>query len=63
MESKQTICFFLNSGKTFTFKGVYEIEENQTVITFKYKAMSDGKSKDGKFYVANLAGISVFEEV
>lgn len=52
------ICFFLNSGKTFTFKNVLDLTENQTVIEFSYQAMSDKKFKQGKFYVANIVGWS-----
>ena len=55
-----TICFFLHSGKTFTFKGVTDLTENQTVIEFTYRAMSDANEKEGKFYVANIAGWSKF---
>lgn len=57
-----TICFFLQSGKTFTFKDVDDLNENQTVIEFTYKAMSDGNFKQGKFYVANIAGWSTCNE-
>lgn len=40
-----TICLFLPSGKTFTFHGVTLVTNNETVLVFEYKAMSDGKKK------------------
>ena len=55
------ICFFLISGKTFTFKHVCNIVENERLVTFSYVAMSDGRIKDGKFYVDNIAGWSKFD--
>jgi len=53
-----SICLFLNSGKTFTFRQVEIEHDNQAAITFKYSAMSDGKVKVATFYKENVAGVS-----
>lgn len=53
------LCIFLNSGHTFTFRNVEVIADNETVVVFKYTAMSDGKSKEATFYKQNVAGVAV----
>jgi len=53
------LCIFLNSGHTFTFKDVTVVTDNETVVAFKYTAMSDGASKTATFYKQNVAGVSL----
>lgn len=55
------ICIFLNSGRTFSFKDVEIIHDNESVIRFEYAAMSDGKTKTANFYKQNVAGVSTTE--
>lgn len=40
-----TVCLFLPSGKTFTFRNATIVTDNETVLVLDYKAMSDGKKK------------------
>lgn len=54
-----TLCIFLNTSHTFTFRGVTIITDNETTIRFKYTAMSDGKSKEATFYKQNVAGAAL----
>ena len=55
------LCLFTVNGKTFTFRNVGILSDNEFAITFQYAAMSDGLTKIGTFYKANLAGISKTE--
>ena len=52
------LCIFLNTGRTYTFKSVKILHDNESVIQFTYAAMSDGKSKTATFYKRNVAGVS-----
>lgn len=54
----RSICFFLPTGKTFTFRNVEILTDNETVIVFRYLAMSDNLRKIGTFLKANIAGDS-----
>lgn len=54
----KNVCIFLVSGKTFTFKDVTILQNNETVLVFKYAAMSDGLSKTATFSKAHVAGYS-----
>lgn len=62
MGKGKTICIFLVSGKTFTFKGCYQIIDNESVLSFMYKAMSDSELKKGTFYknYGTIVGYSIF---
>ena len=53
------LCIFLNTGYTFTFRDVVVTTDNETVIVFKYTAMSDGASKTATFYKQNVAGVAL----
>lgn len=53
-----SLCIFLASGKTFTFRDVEIAQDNETVLVFRYKAMSDGLHKTAVFYKSNMAGNS-----
>jgi len=53
------LCIFTQTGRTYTFRDVKVIHDNETVLVFGYKAMSDGKIKMATFPKANIAGWSV----
>lgn len=55
------LCIFTPTGKTYTFRDVKVICDNETVLQFSYAAMSDGKSKTATFPKATLCGWSVTE--
>ncbi len=57
-EKFASICFFLNTGKTYTFRDVEIIHDNQTAISIKYQAMSDGLPKEATFYKDHVAGVA-----
>lgn len=57
-----SLCIFLITGRTFTFRKVEIISDNETVITFQYKAMSDNLIKTATFYKQHVAGISTLVE-
>ncbi len=59
MVEHSILCIFLVSGRTFTFRNVVVAQDNEAVIQFKYKAMSDGKEKTATFSKQNVAGVSV----
>lgn len=57
-EMLYSLCLFTVNGATFTFRNVTVITDNEKVIQFSYKAMSDGKVKTGTAIKANLAAVS-----
>lgn len=60
---KTNLCLFLATGRTFTFKDVELIQDNETAVVFEYTAMSDGKKKKATFYKDHVAGVSLHAEV
>ena len=36
-----TVCLFLPTGRTYTFRDATVIQDNETVLVLKYIAMSD----------------------
>jgi hypothetical protein len=52
---------FLGSGKTFTFYDVKDVVENETSLTFTYKAVSDNRVKTVTFYRPEMVGHSTFD--
>lgn len=62
MGPKKSLCVFLVSGRTFTFRNVKVVVDNETIIVFEYLAMSDGLKKSGVFYKQHIVGISTTEE-
>ena len=56
------ICIFASSGKTFTFKNIELLCDNESVIQFSYRAMSDGLEKIATFPKANICGWSLTEK-
>jgi hypothetical protein len=59
---KKSICIFLVSGHTYTFRDVKITCDNETVIAFEYKAMSDAEWKHAVFFKQHVAGISTLSE-
>lgn len=55
------LCIFLNTGRTFTFRNVNVLHDNEFAITFEYAAMSDGLAKQATFYKAHVAGVAKTE--
>jgi hypothetical protein len=58
----ESVCFFLTSGGTFTFRDVEVVHDNEAEITIHYVAMSDGKIKAARFSKRHVAGIAYCEE-
>ncbi len=58
-EQLESVCFFLSTGRTFTFRDVTMVTDNETVWVISYKAMSDGNSKMATFYKNQVAGIAI----
>jgi hypothetical protein len=56
------ICLFMPGGRTFSFKDVDVVLNNETVLVFRYRAMSDGLYKTGTFFKANFVGYSIHAE-
>lgn len=56
------ICIFTKEGKTFTFRNIELLTDNETIIQFSYRAMSDGLEKIGTFPKANICGWSLTEK-
>ena len=54
-----SLCVFLTSGHTFTFRDVSILCDNETTLQFNYRAMSDGKAKRFTGRKDALAGYSV----
>lgn len=54
------LCIFLTTGKTFSFKDTTIVSNNESYLTFTYRAMSDGKVKTAHFQKTNIAGWSVY---
>jgi len=54
------ICIFMPTGRTFSFKNVTILSDNETAITFEYTAMSDSLGKTATFYKSHVAGVSHF---
>ena len=56
-----TIWLFTTTGATFTFRNASVVTDNETVLAFTYKAMSDGKVRTHTAFKKSLVGISVSE--
>lgn len=54
----ESVCFFLPSGKTFTFRQARILVDNETVLVVGYVAMSDDKQKIVTFYKNAIAGVA-----
>ena len=54
------LCIFMPTGKTFSFKNVTFVHNNESYLVFEYKAMSDGETKEASFIKSNIAGYSTY---
>ena len=54
----ESICIFTKHGSTFTFKKVTITTNNESVISFDYIAMSDGRRKIATFEKRSICGWS-----
>lgn len=57
-----SLCIFCPTGRTYTFRNVTIVTDNETVLVFTYGAMSDGKTKTMTMLKANVIGHSTCEE-
>lgn len=55
----QAVCLFFATGRTFTFRDVTILSDNENAISFRYVAMSDGKVKTANFSKFHVVGVSV----
>lgn len=39
------LCIFLSTGRTYTFRDVTVVVDNETMLVAEYTAMTDGKRK------------------
>ena len=53
------LCIFTPAGKTFTFRNVHVLADNETVLHFSYTAMSDGRTKTATFPKSTICGWSL----
>lgn len=52
---------FTSDGKTFTFKNVTVLVDNESVLLFEYYSVSDGAKKRGNFYKSRIVGHTLQE--
>jgi len=57
----ESLCIFTHYGRTYTFKDVTVVCDNETILQFRYMAMSDGKVKTGTFPKSGISGWSSCE--
>lgn len=55
----ESICIFTPYGRTYTFKSINILTDNETVLVFQYNAMSDGKIKRATFLKERICGWSL----
>ena len=59
MPTLASLCVFCPTGRTFTFCNVDVRVNNETVLVFDYRAMSDGKVKTMTVQKSAIIGWSV----
>ena len=52
------LSIFTHTGRTYTFREVDIVCDNESFLQFTYSAMSDGRSKVANFPKSNIAGWS-----
>jgi hypothetical protein len=57
-----SLCLFLPTGHTFTFREVEIAVDNESVLVLNYKAMSDGFRKTATIQKSAIVGWSVLED-
>ncbi len=58
-EERKMLTVFTSDGRTFSFRNVKILSDNETTLHFEYVAMSDGRIKRGTFYKHRIVGHSV----
>jgi len=53
------LCIFTPMGRTFTFRNIEIVRDDETDLQFNYVAMSDGRLKTATFPKATFCGWSV----
>lgn len=56
-----TICLFIPTGRTFTFRDAMIVTDNETVLVIRYAAMSDGLIKRITVQKSAIVGWAVTE--
>ena len=57
-----SICIFTPTGRTYTFKNITMLTDNENVLVFSYTAMSDGRRKVATFSKFNICGHSLTDK-
>lgn len=55
----ETVCLFLPTGRTFTFRDVTVACDNETFLILEYASMKDGKTKRAIIQKAAIVGWSL----
>ena len=58
-EPLKSLCIFLPTGHTYTFKNVSLLHDNETGLRFEYTSTLDGGTKEANFLHVQIAGFSV----
>lgn len=56
-----SVCLFLPSGRTFTFRNVCIECDNETSLVLRYTAMSDGQKKVAVIQKSQIVGWSTLD--
>ncbi len=59
MKKYSILCIFAMSGKTYKFKYVEMVCDNETILKFEYSAMSDGTGWD-TYQIAEKVNTATF---
>lgn len=54
------LCLFLPTGRTYTFRNVSILHDNENVLSIAYTAMSDSLYKTGTFQKSQIVGYSTW---
>lgn len=57
-EQFDMVTVFTDNGRTFSFRDVQFVCDNESVVEFRYSAMSDGRTKTAIFFKSRIVGIS-----
>lgn len=59
---RNCICIFTPTGRTYTFRDITVETDNESVLAFRYLAMSDGNEKRATFLKNMVCGFSAWLE-
>lgn len=57
---KKNICIFTRTGRTYTFRNIAIVADNEAVLVFEYVAMSDNNAKTATFQKNTICGWSTW---